>query len=147
MAKQNEGYDYVDMFSATTDIAHTISAKELAEQIFALPRWVAFMMKLRNTAVKPFGLKVERSLSDLIEIKTEHLATITKSDRHLDFVVEMQTENVLNGVCRISMSTKVRFNNVAGRLYFGAIRPFHCLICQTQLKLAKQRLEKRYGMN
>ncbi len=147
MTKQDKVYDYADKFCETTDIARSIGAKELAEQIFALPQWVAFMMKLRNTAVKPFGLKTERSLLDLVEIKSENLATITKSDKHLDFVVELQTENSPNGGCRISMGTKVSFNNAAGRFYFAAVRPFHCLICRTQLKMAKKRLERRHRMN
>ena len=69
--KGDKNYDYTDVFS---DIIHTerfISAAELSEQFFSAPKWITLLMKFRNVVMKPFGLKKERKLSDLVHIESD----------------------------------------------------------------------------
>ena len=74
--KGDKNYDYTDEFS---DIIHTerfISAAELSEQFFSAPKWITLLMKFRNVVMRPFGLKKERKLSDLVLIESENMATV-----------------------------------------------------------------------
>ena len=138
--KGDKNYDYTDVFS---DIIHTerfISAAELSEQFFSAPKWITLLMKFRNVVMKPFGLKKERKLSDLVHIESENMATVCKNDKHLDLEIvfmSMERDNQ-----RISVSTKVRFHNNLGKCYFTIIKPFHILICTTLLQRAKNNIEK-----
>jgi hypothetical protein len=69
--KGDKNYDYTDEFS---DIIHTerfISAAELSELFFSAPKWITLLMKFRNVVMRPFGLKKERKLSDLVLIESE----------------------------------------------------------------------------
>lgn len=85
--KGNKNYDYTDEFS---DIIHTerlISATELSELFFSAPKWITILMKFRNIMMKPFGLKKERNLSDLVHIASDNMATVCKNDKHLDLEI------------------------------------------------------------
>ena len=137
----NKHYDYTDNFSETVHTTRPISAEELTGRFFCTPQWVIILMKFRNAIVKPFGLKGEKKLSDLVKIESENKATLSKIDKHLDFDVTLMTGNIGNGNQRISVSTKVCFHNRMGKFYFAVIKPFHCLICKTQLKRVRKDLE------
>ena len=89
--KGDKNYDYTDEFS---DIIHTerfISAAELSEQFFSAPKWITLLMKFRNVVMRPFGLKKERKLSDLVLIESENMATVCKNDKHLDLEIAFIT--------------------------------------------------------
>lgn len=44
---------------------------------------IRYIVKIfRNVIVKPFGLKGEKNLSDLVIVESDSLATISKSDKH-----------------------------------------------------------------
>lgn len=76
--KGNKNYDYTDEFS---DIIHTerfISAAELSELFFSVPKWITMLMKFRNVMMRSFELKKERNLSDLVHIDSENMATVCK---------------------------------------------------------------------
>ena len=123
--KGDKNYDYTDEFS---DIIHTerfISAVELSELFFSAPKWITLLMKFRNVVMRPFGLKKERKLSDLVHIE-----------------IVFMTESMERDNQRISVSTKVRFHNNLGKCYFAIIKPFHILICTTLLQRAKNNIEK-----
>ena len=139
--EQNEHFDYTDIYSETVHTSRTISAEELAERFFCAPQWLVTLMKIRNAIVKPFGLKMEKKLSDLTKIGSETKATLSKTDKHLDFQVALMSENAENGSQRISVSTKVRLHNNMGKFYFAIIKPFHRLICKTLLKRVRRDLE------
>lgn len=57
---QSNIYGYTDMFEASVREGRRICAEELAKMFFALPPWVAALMKLRNALMKPLGLKGEK---------------------------------------------------------------------------------------
>ena len=126
-------------------IIHTerfISAAELSELFFSAPKWITLLMKFRNVVMRPFGLKKERKVSDLVLIESENMATVCKNDKHLDLEIVFMTESMERDNQRISVSTKVRFHNNLGKCYFAIIKPFHILICTTLLQRAKNNIEK-----
>lgn len=140
--KGSKNYDYTDEFS---DIIHTerlVSAKELSELFFSAPKWITVLMKLRNAIMRPFGLKKDRDLSDLVHIASDNMAMVCKKDKHLDFEIVFITESLERDIQRISIGTKVKFHNKLGKCYFAIIKPFHKLICKTLLKRVKNNLEK-----
>ena len=92
----NKYFDYTDNFSEVVRTIRPISAEELAARFFCTPQWIIALMKVRNAIIKPFGLKGEKNLSDLVIVESDSLATISKSDRHLDFVIAFMTERRMN---------------------------------------------------
>jgi hypothetical protein len=136
----NKYFDYTDNFSEVVRTIRPISAEELAARFFCTPQWIIALMKVRNAIIKPFGLNGERNLSDLVIVESDSLATISKSDRHLDFVIAFMTERRMNDSVYLSVCTKVRYNNCMGKFYFSIIKPFHKLICKILLKQVRRNL-------
>ena len=136
----NKYFDYTDNFSEVVRTIRPISAEELAARFFCTPQWIIALMKVRNAIIKPFGLKGEKNLSDLVIVESDSLATISKSDRHLDFVIAFMTERRMNDSVYLSVCTKVRYNNRMGKFYFTIIKPFHKLICKILLKQVRRNL-------
>lgn len=137
----NKHFDYTDNYSKIVRTTHPINAGELADKFFCDVPWITSLMKFRNAIVKPFGLKGDGKISDLIKIESENRATLSKIDKHLDFYVTLMTENIGNGNQRISVSTKVCLHNGMGKFYFAIIKPFHRLICKSLLKRVGKNLE------
>ena len=140
--KDNKNYDYTDKFSYIIHTGRFISAAELSELFFSAPKWITILMKFRNVMMRPFGLKKERNLSDLLHIESENMATVCKNDKHLDLEIAFITESIERDSQCISVSTKVSFHNSLGKCYFAIIKPFHNLICKTLLQRAKNNIEK-----
>ena len=137
----NKYFDYTDNFSEVVRTIRPISAEELAARFFCTPQWIIALMKVRNAIIKPFGLKGEKNLSDLVIVESDSLATISKSDKHLNFVIAFMTERRMNDSLYLSVCTKVRYNNRMGKFYFTIIKPFHKLICKTLLKQVRRNFE------
>lgn len=136
----NKHFDYTDNYSEIVHTTRLISAEELTDRFFCAPQWITALMKFRNTIVKPFGLKGEKNLSDLVIVESDSLATISKNDKHLDFVIAFMTEKRMNDSLYLSVCTKVRYNNRMGKFYFAIIKPFHRLICKILLKRVRRNL-------
>ena len=136
----NKYFDYTDNFSEVVRTIRPISAEELAARFFCTPQWIIALMKVRNAIIKPFGLKGEKNLSDLVIVESDSLATISKSDKHLNFVIAFMTERRMNDSLYLSVCTKVRYNNRMGKFYFTIIKPFHKLICKILLKQVRRNL-------
>lgn len=137
----NKLFDYTDNFTEIVRTTRPISAEELTVRFFCAPQWIIALMKFRNAIVKPFGLKGEKNLSDLVIVESDSLATISKSDKHIDFVIAFMTERRMNDSLYLSVCTKVRYNNRMGKFYFTIIKPFHKLICKTLLKQVRRNFE------
>ena len=140
--KGNKNNDYTDKFSYIIHTGRFISAAELSELFFSAPKWITILMKFRSVMMRPFGLKKERNLSDLLHIESENMATVCKNDKHLDLEIVFITESMERDNQHISVSTKVRFHNSLGKCYFAIIKPLHNLICKTLLQRAKNNIEK-----
>jgi Protein of unknown function (DUF2867) len=119
--------DFLDCYS----IASSLSPREAAARGVTLPGWARALLSLRNTLVRPFGLKtgvVDRARTVGIfpvcrESADEMILGL--DDRHLDFRVALFRQDG-----RIYMSTWVHPHNLAGRIYLRIVMPFHILICR-----------------
>jgi len=138
----NNKYDYTDTYSVDVRVPQPISAEELSKTFFSAPEWIVMLMKFRNAIMRPFGLKGERNLSDLVSIESENTAQISKTDKHLDLIITLTTAVTGNEKQRISVCTTVRFNNRMGKIYFVFIKPFHKIICKTLIQRAKRSFEQ-----
>ena len=137
----NKLFDYTDNFTEIVRTKRPINAEELTDRFFCAPQWIIALMKFRNAIVKPFGLKGEKNLSDIVIVESDSFATISKSDKHLNFVIAFMTERRMNDSLYLSVCTKVRYNNRMGKFYFTIIKPFHKLICKTLLKQVRRNFE------
>ena len=129
----NKHFDYTDNYSEIVHTTRLISAEELTDRFFCAPQWITALMKFRNA----IG---EKNLSDFVIVESERLATISKNDKHLDFVIAFMTEKRMNDRLYLSVCTKVRYNNRMGKFYFTIIKPFHRLICKILLKRVRRNL-------
>ncbi|MBL9048324.1 MAG: DUF2867 domain-containing protein, partial [Tabrizicola sp.] len=73
--------DFLDCYS----VASTLSPREAAEKGLALPRWAAGLLALRNTLVRPFGLKTGAPDTPIFPtcLESEHELVLGTDDRHL----------------------------------------------------------------
>ena len=150
--------DYADAYAV--GLPPGVDARTFAEAVFASsPRWVAALMALRNTIVRPLGLIATQSA-------LEHAAAVKGSgarvgifpvlaeaadevvlgldDRHLDFRLSVRVLD--NGFERLGVvTTLVRFHGVLGRAYFVPVRPAHRLIVPAMLRAAARHLAAHEG--
>lgn len=107
-------YDYKDIYSEDVRITQPICALSLLERFFSVPKWIMILMKFRNAMMKPFGLKGESNLSDLVNLESWNTATIIKNDKHLYLKITLLTRTGDESQ-RIYVSTRVRLNNRMGK--------------------------------
>jgi hypothetical protein len=109
---------------------------------FHMPGWARALLALRDTLVRPLGLKTGTE-QDLRPPTVEEIRTATypgifavhaasddevilgADDRHLDFrvsVLRSADDDI------VALSTWVRPHNLLGRAYLAAVYPFHRLI-------------------
>ncbi|MFD2724864.1 DUF2867 domain-containing protein [Hyunsoonleella rubra] len=137
--------DFTDTFSTTN---HTDSLDTIAHLIFgSMPKWVEFLMGLRNAIVSVFGLKTEMDKNfspnfkpgekmgfiKIISVEDNEIM-LGADDKHLDFRVSVfnSEENQNN----IKVTTLVKYNNLFGKIYMAIIRPFHVIIVKQMVKRA-----------
>lgn len=113
--------DFLDCYST----ASGLSPRQAADRGLALPRWAAALLSLRNTLVRPFGLKSgepDRPIFPICHESDDELILGT-DDRHLNFRIGLYRQDG-----RMFMSTWVRPHNAFGRAYLRLVVPFHILI-------------------
>jgi hypothetical protein len=113
--------DFLDCYS----VASTLSPREAAERGLTLPRWAAALLALRNTLVRPFGLKTGAPDRPIFPtcLESEDELVLGTDDRHLNFRI-----GLIRAEGRLYMSTWVHPHNVWGRAYLRLVMPFHILI-------------------
>ena len=144
-----DGAQFIDAFRIATtnpglDARHAVEAM-VARQ----PRWIGWLLALRNLLVAPLGLKTsgatEGVVRDLIGIfpvvsETPERLVAGFNDKHLDFrlVVDVAPVDVApEGPARsITATTLVLTHNWLGRAYLAVILPFHRLIVPAMLRKA-----------
>lgn len=113
--------DFLDCYS----VASALSPRQAADRGLALPGWAAALLRLRNTLVRPFGLKTGEPDRPIFatchESETELI--LGTDDKHLDFRIGLVRE-----AGRIYMATWVHPHNLWGRTYLAMVMPFHILI-------------------
>ncbi|MDR0927614.1 MAG: DUF2867 domain-containing protein [Ignavibacteria bacterium] len=127
--------DHIDSYRITQTTTET--AEQLEAKFLNMPKWVEFLMKLRDSIVGVFGLKTakdalqnENSLFPLIWKNQDEIVSGAE-DSHLNFrfSILIDKENSY-----IYITTIVHYNNRMGVLYFNIIRPFHKLIVKNMIK-------------
>jgi hypothetical protein len=129
--------DFTDSYSVR--VAEPLDALHTARRMVGRPpRWVNGLLKLRNLAVTPFGLKrgapigSERiGIFPVVSASPERVV-LGFDDIHLDFRVVVDV--VPEGSGRQFMATTlVRTKNRLGRPYLAAVKPFHRAIVPAML--------------
>jgi len=135
--------DYCDTYRIVKSTKD--GAEEIAAEIFKLPKWGNWLMSIRNSIVKIFGLKSNKETREgqttyfaVIE-KNENEIVMGENDKHLDFRVSVFTDRVNSF---IYLTTLVHFNNFLGRAYFFPVKPFHKIIVKSILKKLINEKEK-----
>lgn len=133
----------IDLPSNATGDAGRLAAHTLMGQ----PRWIGWLVALRDTLVAGFGLKTSSELrgdvaTDRIDFfrvydRSRHEIILGEDDRHLDFRLSVLVEE--SALCRrLVATTVVTFNHFGGRAYIAGIAPFHRLIVKSSLRRAER---------
>ena len=120
-----------------------LDARTAAERMFARsPRWIDALLRLRNIAVAPFGLKTsgtgEPNFGGMVGVfpvlseAPEHMV-LGFDDYHLDFRIVVNISTSGRGQ-EVTATTLVLTHNLLGCLYLATILPFHRLIARTMLR-------------
>jgi hypothetical protein len=137
--------DFTDTFSTTN---HKDSLETITHLIFGtMPKWVMFLMRLRNALVKIFGLKTDMDKDFKPQYKPgesigfikvfsvqDNEVLIGADDKHLDFRVSVFNSKEYQH--NIKVTTLVKYNNLFGKVYMALIRPFHIVIVKHMVKQA-----------
>ncbi|WP_203257536.1 DUF2867 domain-containing protein [Hyunsoonleella ulvae] len=137
--------DFKDTFSTTN---HVHSLDTIMTMIFGtMPRWVMYLMDLRNALVKRLGLETvnPRDFDEQTKIGDENAffkiysrekneIVLGADDKHLNFRVSIYNSNAPKH--NIKVTTLVEYNNLLGKVYMGVIKPFHVLVVKHMVKQA-----------
>ena len=149
-------FHYADAYRTLLRAAQPPDLDTLVRAVFATtPAWVVTLLRLRNTLVRPFGLKTAPptpappALPALqpgavigifrVFARGEGEIILGDNDQHLDFRVGILCQ-AEDGQTAVTVSTIVSFHNWLGRLYFVPVRPFHRLIVPALMRQAGARL-------
>jgi len=138
--------DYCDSYQIVKSTDETID--NITTEIFRIPKWVDFLMRIRGSLVKLFGLNSgkKKNITESIYYpigtkagyfnvidRNENEIVMAENDKHLNFrTAVMKKKSELD--CSIYLTTIVRFNNIWGKLYFLPVKPFHQIIIKSLLK-------------
>jgi len=157
IAEALPGAHYADAFVVRLAVRRPVSASEATRALLtAAPAWVDALMRLRDRAVRPLGLKTAgiglgtRSLPAslrlgaragifLVRSVAANEVLLGEEDRHLDFLLSVRVKGDVPPQ-RLVVTTVVRFNGWLGRLYFFFVRPCHSVIVPALLRRAAARL-------
>ena len=136
--------NYIDSFSRTITSKQLITPEEFRNLTFNHPpKWIDWLMNLRNAIVKPLGLDTESRFTDMISDRNSNEEIFGMPDKHLDFHVSMYCGDYIEGKQELRITTVVKYKNWFGRVYFFIIRPFHGIIISSLLKSIER---KRRGL-
>ena len=129
--------DYSDSVSERIRPMDPLTPDGIFEAMFCnFPKTVAWLMKLRNVLVKPFGLQGGGGFRNLIAERSDEEIIICKNDRHLCFWVGIYCSRLEDGWQEASVTTIVKFNNFLGKIYFIGIWVFHKLLVKSLFRKA-----------
>lgn len=129
--------DYTDTFSRVVVCKQMITPDEFRKLAFSqdqFPKWINWLMNLRNIIVKPLGLDTKSRFTDMIYAHNSKEIIFGMPDKHLSFYVAMWCGDYKDGKQELRITTVVKYNNWFGRVYFFIIRPFHGIIIKYLLK-------------
>jgi len=134
------GAQFADSFAIV--VSGALTARRAAEKMFNRRRgWQSALLKIRDSAVKPFGLKASDAkppsgarMIGIFPVISETPARLVAGfdDKHLDFRVIVDVFPESAGT-RVVTTTLVLKHNLLGRAYLAAILPFHRVIVRSML--------------
>lgn len=143
--------DYADAFAARLPGNWHEDVDALTLSVLTTgPRWVAWLLRLRDLLVRPLGLETAgvstvQTVSSIqpggkvgmfpVLARTSDEIMVGKNDRHLDFRASVLVKGK-DGAKWVVVSTVVHFNNGLGRVYFLPVSFFHRLIIRSLLSRA-----------
>jgi len=138
---------YKDSVRISTSRNDVQSWELIAAFFHSAPKWMVYLLNIRNKIVKKFGLKVgmidEKLVSPPFESGqqfgvfklysvNETESVIGENDKHLDFrisfIVDIENGNEL------VMSTVVNINNRLGTVYMFFVKPIHRILVSIMIK-------------
>lgn len=129
--------DYDDCFSESIPATKGMTVDVLFDRMFCnYPLPVRWMLKLRDSLMKPFGLKTGATFRDRIIERTDEEIIVGANDKHLNFFVSVFCSSANENMQTVSVRTVVKFNNLLGKVYFAFIFIFHKLIVGTLFRRA-----------
>lgn len=133
---------FFDRYSIEID-GQNLDARTAAERVMLRrPAWIRWLMALRNFMVRPFGLKAgptdipagqeQIGFFPLID-ETPSTVVLGLDDRHLDFRLLVEVDELGGGRQSVSATTFVATHNLLGRVYLALVMPFHRIIVPAML--------------
>lgn len=136
------GAQFADRYVLITN-GLALTAIGAAERVLGrTPRWISRLMLLRNLAIRPFGLKTGSEPDVLPESRIGIFPLISQApgrvvfgldDRHLDFRILVEVNELGAGRQEVAASTIVKTHNLLGRTYLAVVKPFHRIIVPAML--------------
>ncbi|WP_421915569.1 DUF2867 domain-containing protein [Mesorhizobium sp.] len=136
------GAQFADRYVLIAD-GLALTAIGAAERILSrTPLWVSWLMRMRNLAVRPFGLKTGQEPDAPTQGRIGIFPLISQApgrvvlgldDRHLDFRILVEVNDLGGGRQQVAASTIVKTHNSLGRTYLAVIKPFHRIIVPAML--------------
>jgi hypothetical protein len=136
------GADWADCFETRVNRPGLTAEAAAREAFERMPKWVDWLMALRNLMVRPFGLQGDPEAAAAGAPRVGMFPVIRNEpdeivlgfdDRHLDFRIVVQTEALNHQQTSVRMMTLVKRHNLLGRVYLAVIMPFHKLIVASTL--------------
>ena len=144
--------NYKDRFSLILETKKIFDVDFIIVKLIkSTPKWLKFLLNLRNEIASIFGLKTgkiknvyenlgklnfqqDQSIGDFfIILKGKNHFIAELKDKHLDFRFSILIRQE-DGITKVSLTTIVKINNIFGKVYFFLITPFHRLIIPKILK-------------
>ena len=136
-------YDYADSYMVNQST--NLSVDKIATEIFRMSGIDAVLMKVRDSIVRPFGLKVSgneakeqdyypagsKLMIFTVSARNENEIVMEEDDRHLKFRTSVFIDREES---KVYLTTVVKFNNRVGRLYFIPVKPVHKMLVKSQFK-------------
>jgi len=125
--------DASDCFTTVILPGDPTEPRRWAEQVFGRPpRWVGFLLSLRDAAVRPFGLRTPghaRPATGLPVLTDDgNELVMGLDDRHLDGRVRITARDR-----HVHLTTSVTINTRLGHIYWAVARHVHPLVVQSML--------------
>jgi hypothetical protein len=143
--------DFADAFKCQLPENPRQDIDSVTRAIFlTMPQWITELLELRNTIVRPLGLKTSIDavqsngqdelkpgtavgVFEILDRKLDEEIVLGEDDKHLDYRVSVRLEQA-EGKCWVVVSTVVKFNNWLGKAYFVPIRPVHKIIVPAMMR-------------
>jgi hypothetical protein len=126
--------DFADAFSLTIDDPTVDAITAAHRAIERPPGWISSLMRLRDSIVKPLGLRTgnDAALARMDRIgvfpvlsRTPERVVLGLDDKHLNFRLAIDVATLDARRREIVATTLVQTHNWLGRAYLALILPFH----------------------